>query len=263
MPAPGRRSTTARYARHVADSLSPGAARSFGSEADRYDRFRPGPPDEALDWLVGEHCGAALDVGAGTGAMSRRLAERAGRVVAVEPDARMLAVLHRRSPAAGAVVGAAEHLPLASGQFDVVVVSSAWHWMEPAAASMEIARVLRPGGVFGVLWSGADRSVDWVGEDLAAPAGTPVRHHRRTVDLPPGAPFERPELASLQWTLPRTGPELLGLAGTYSSVLIRTPAEQRAARSRVEGAIDSIMQGADDGVRELPMRARCWRAVRT
>jgi len=164
--------------------------------------------------------------------MSRRLAERAGRVVAVEPDARMLAVLHRRSPAAGAVVGAAEHLPLASGQFDVVVVSSAWHWMEPAAASMEIARVLRPGGVFGVLWSGADRSVDWVGEVLAAPAGTPVRHHRRTVDLPPGAPFERPELASLQWTLPRTGPELLGLAGTYSSVLIRT---RRSSARRVPG----------------------------
>ena len=80
---------------------------SFGSVAADYDRYRPAPPPQALDWLIPPGAQAILDLAAGTGAVTRGLVGRAERVVAVEPDARMRAVLaascpERRSSTAGA-----------------------------------------------------------------------------------------------------------------------------------------------------------------
>jgi len=69
---------------------------SFGSVADDYDRYRPAPPPAALDWLVPPGAEAVLDLAAGTGLVTRELIGRAARVVAVEPDARMRAVLAAR-----------------------------------------------------------------------------------------------------------------------------------------------------------------------
>ena len=69
---------------------------SFGSVATDYDRYRPGPPPQALDWLIPPGARAVLDLAAGTGAVTRELAGRAARIVAVEPDERMRAVLAAR-----------------------------------------------------------------------------------------------------------------------------------------------------------------------
>ena len=68
-------------------------ATSFGQVADDYDRLRPGPPDEALDWLVPPNCEFAVDLAAGTGLFTRALRARVTQVIAVEPDDRMRAVL--------------------------------------------------------------------------------------------------------------------------------------------------------------------------
>jgi SAM-dependent methyltransferase len=70
---------------------------SFGSVAETYDRVRPGPAPEALDWLVPDGCEVAVDLAAGTGLFTRELLGRAARVVAVEPDPRMREVLGRAS----------------------------------------------------------------------------------------------------------------------------------------------------------------------
>ena len=88
----------------------------------------------------------AVDVGAGTGLLSRALARKVPRVVAVEPDERMGAVL--RGPVArrrGVVPGRGEAIPLPDAGADGVFFSSAWHWMDPERAVPEIARVLRDG----------------------------------------------------------------------------------------------------------------------
>jgi SAM-dependent methyltransferase len=66
---------------------------SFGSVATDYDRYRPPPPPQALDWLIPPAAQAILDLAAGTGVVTRELIGRAARVVAVEPDERMRAVL--------------------------------------------------------------------------------------------------------------------------------------------------------------------------
>ena len=92
----------------MTDSCIAARARSFGAVADCYERFRPAPPGQAVDWALPTGAIDVLDLGAGTGAATRLLRERVpGKVVAVEPDARMRAVLVRRVPdvlAVGAVL---------------------------------------------------------------------------------------------------------------------------------------------------------------
>ena len=143
---------------------------------------------------------------AGTGGFSRVLSARGIEVVAVELDPRMATVLRDRSPHVHAAVGRGEELPIRTCSLDAVLVSSAWHWLDPSRAVPEMARVLRPGGVLGVLWNGPNRRVDWVNEILGenhagvAPSGGP----RRRLEIPEGQPFGIPAARVIEWTLPRT-----------------------------------------------------------
>src|ERR1700677_1419168 len=130
-------------------STSEVRATSFGQIADDYDRLRPGPPEEALDWLVPTDCVTAVDLAGGTGLFTRALRRRVTQVVAVEPDDRMRAVLAAKSPDVRAVAGRGEAIPLSEASADGVFVSSAWHWLDPDLAVPEIARVLRDGGRVG------------------------------------------------------------------------------------------------------------------
>jgi ubiquinone/menaquinone biosynthesis C-methylase UbiE len=140
-------------------------ALSFGTVSEDYDRFRPGPPAAAVDWLLPPDARSVVDVGAGTGALTTLLAGRVARVTAVEPDERMRAVLARRVPAAAVLAGTAEELPLDDAGQDAVLASSAWHWVDPERAVPEAARVLRPGGTLGVAWTDMDREIAWI-DDL-------------------------------------------------------------------------------------------------
>jgi SAM-dependent methyltransferase len=137
---------------------------SFGSVAEDYDRYRPPPPPTALDWLIPPGAAAVLDLAAGTGLVTRELTGRARHVIAVEPDERMRAVLTARSPRAEVLAGRGEDIPLPDASVDAVVISAAWHWLDPALAVPEIARVLRPGGRLGVIWVSRDDRVPWVAE---------------------------------------------------------------------------------------------------
>ena len=130
-------------------------ARSFGAVAETYERARPLYAEDALTWIGGRlplH-GDVLDLGAGTGKLTRQLAARAASVVAVEPDDAMRAVLARVVPAATALAGSAEAIPLADGAVDVVAVGQAFHWFDLEPALAEMHRVLRPGGGIALLWN--------------------------------------------------------------------------------------------------------------
>ena len=62
---------------------------SFGEFASLYERYRPGPPIAAAEWMLPEGCRSVADLGAGTGALTRLLVDRVGEVIVVEPDDRM------------------------------------------------------------------------------------------------------------------------------------------------------------------------------
>jgi ubiquinone/menaquinone biosynthesis C-methylase UbiE len=99
-----------------------------------------------------------VDVGAGTGKLTRDLVPTGARVVAVEPLAEMLEQLAAAVPEAEALAGSAEELPLEDGSADAVVAASAFHWFDPDRALPEIHRVLKPGGALATLGNGRDLS---------------------------------------------------------------------------------------------------------
>jgi ubiquinone/menaquinone biosynthesis C-methylase UbiE len=132
-------------------------ARSFDRVAELYEQARPTYPDEAVDWLADRlRIGArstVLDLGAGTGKLTRAIVPRAARVIAVEPGPEMLAQLRRAVPEAEALLGAAEAIPLSDDAVDAVVCGQSFHWFRTDEALREIRRVLRPNGGLGLIWN--------------------------------------------------------------------------------------------------------------
>ena len=108
-------------------------AGSFDSAAGLYERGRPPYPPAALDWLLPPGARRVLDLGAGTGKLTRQLVARGLDVVAVEPLDGMRAELARVVPGARVLAGSAERIPLADGAVDAVLAAQAWHWVRPGA----------------------------------------------------------------------------------------------------------------------------------
>ncbi|GAA4794172.1 class I SAM-dependent methyltransferase [Actinomycetospora chlora] len=240
-------------------------ARSFGGAADAYDRLRPAPVPEALRWLVPSPDATVLDLGAGTGLLTRALAaEGVADVVAVEPDEAMRAVLAARSPGAPALAGSAEQVPLPDASVDAVLVASAWHWFDPERATAEIARVLRPGGTLGLLWSFPDPAQEWVSQLRAIAhtddAGKPGPTAGFEIALPAGAPFSVGESEVFRASTWMAVDDVAGMLGTYSTVLT-LPADERAEVRRRALAHVAHHVGTDPVL--VPFATAAWRAIRT
>jgi SAM-dependent methyltransferase len=153
------------------------AALGFERGADAYERGRPSYPAAAVDWLA-ERCGigpgmVVVDLAAGTGKLTRALADRGAQVVAVEPVAAMRTALARVMPGVRVLDGVAEELPLTDAAADVVTVGQAFHWFRAAPALAEIHRVLRPGGHLALIWNRRDES-----RPLQAAIGRMIEPHR-------------------------------------------------------------------------------------
>jgi SAM-dependent methyltransferase len=127
---------------------------SFDNVAEEYERTRPTYPPAVLEALPLGADAAVVDLGAGTGKLTRVLAARYRDVTAVEPLANMRAMLERVAPGVMALAGSAERIPLDDGSVDGVFAAQAFHWFDKPVALPEIARVLRPGGVFAIVWNG-------------------------------------------------------------------------------------------------------------
>jgi SAM-dependent methyltransferase len=109
-----------------------------------------------LDLLPLADGSTVLDLGAGTGKLTRVLADRYARVVALEPLDELRAILAARVPEADVRGGVAEEIPLADGEVDGVFCGQSFHWFANDAALGEIARVLRAGGVLALMWNRSD-----------------------------------------------------------------------------------------------------------
>ena len=246
-------------------------ATSFGAAADDYSRYRPAPPAEAAEWAVGRSPGPVIDVAAGTGHLTQHLLRRGNRVVAVDIDRRMLSTLGGRLPGLPRVAARGEELPFVSGAAGAVVISSAWHWLDPERAWPEIARVVRPGGTFSVIFSGPDRSVAWVeavlgrreSDQRPGVAGYGTQGRRWHVELPAGAPFSLVEARTFTAAVPYEVADLPGLAASYSRVIVLPAVERTAVREEVAARAAAHPELVAGTTVDLPLRCRVWRAVRT
>jgi len=132
----------------------------FGGTAAFYARFRPRYPPELWDRLTAEagadRSGRVLDLGSGPGTASLELASRVGSVVAVDMDAGMVAEGRRLAEAAGVdtiewVNAPAEAVDYPPESFRLIVIASAFHWMDRHAVATRCRSMLYPDGLLAVL----------------------------------------------------------------------------------------------------------------
>ena len=152
----------------MTDGVHRAAAIGFSRAAEAYERGRATFPAAAVEAILAE-AGAApgrtlLELGAGTGKLTRALTGSGARVIALEPIAEMRARLAESAPDAEPLAAVAEAIPLGDASADAVIAAQAYHWFDPEAATAEVARVLRPGGAVALIWNRRDESVAWVRE---------------------------------------------------------------------------------------------------
>ncbi len=235
-------------------------AHSFGAVAAAYDAGRPTFPADALTWILGPGRLQILDLGAGTGKLTQVAAALGHDVVAVDPSEEMLAIC-RKLPGVDTMVGAAESIPLAHASVDAVIVGQAFHWFDHSRALPEIARVLRPHGVLGLLWNNYDTVVPWVrrlhramlGEDFLAgndrfdPMPTLLQS-----DL-----FSMVETARFRhWhDLDRSG--LRQLARSHSRVTVLTESRRESVLEQVDSIYDNTARPPEP--LRMPYFTNCYR----
>lgn len=246
--------------------MSDGLSRSFGAEAHNYELGRPDYPFEAVAWML-EPLPAdshrIADVGAGTGKLTRVLAKAPGaEVVAIDPDAEMLAALRAGVPGVPTFAGTAEQLPLPDASVDAVVLGQAWHWVDPVRGSEEVGRVLRGGGVLGLIWNIRDERVDWVRRL------TDIMHGSHAeVMLAGGGPVVAPPMGALEehtweWARPITR-DLLHRMAASRSYIITAPDEEKQRIRREMDALSDELGLAEGATIELPYVTRAYRSVKS
>ncbi len=234
-------------------------AESFGSAADRYERGRPSYPNSAVDWLLPVGGRTAVDLGAGTGQLTRVLNSYDLDVVAVEPLPEMREGLSERHlNNVRIVAGRAESIPLPNTSADVVLVAQAWHWFDAALAVPEIARVLSPGGRLGLLWNIRDERVEWVAE-----LGR-IMHEGSAPDLNSenprvGDPFDPIERFDVEWKVEMDRSALLDMVASRSYFITSPEAEQVATLKAVDEFLTSHPQLRGSASIVMPYITRCSR----
>lgn len=207
-------------------------SRSFETVAAEYERHRPGYPEEALRWAaeqLGVGSGArVLDVGAGTGKLTRGLVSLGFEVVAVEPGAPMLAQLRTAVPEAEAFEAPAESIPLPDESVDAAFAGQAYHWFDRERAVPELHRVVRPGGGLALLWNWWDER-DPLQRELGVLVGYAGHEPYRNEELP-AAPWFREVGRTIVETERQSTPEwLVAYLGT-SSMFLTMEVDERNRR---------------------------------
>lgn len=239
------------------DPLQRGPYTVFAEVAGAYERARPGYPDEAVRWLVGAAPCDVVDLGAGTGKLTRVLVAHGHRVTAIEPLTEMLEHLSENAPGAFGMLGSAEVLPLPDAHADAVTCAQSFHWFDHPTALVEIARVLRPEGVLALVWNSRDDADPWMSRLSAIIGNESVEDDDVGPVLDASGlfePVEKAQFAHVQ-TLDRGGLRDLVLSRSYCAKL---PQEDRDPILAAVTALYDDTAGSD-GVR-LAYRTECFRA---
>lgn len=178
-------------------------AEQFAAVAREYEHGRPDYPPAVTGALAGElglPPGArVLDVGAGTGKLSRALHAAGLDVVALEPQAALREILTAHLGAEHVLEGTAEAIPLPDASVDAVTVADAFHWFDRGPALQEMARVLEPGGGLALL----STAPDWGEHSWAHDLGTLVMTRRTAHPFFDGPPIQETLAQAPGWSPPR------------------------------------------------------------
>ena len=242
---------------------------AFGSNPGGYHAARPAYPDWVFEILCAR-CGlapgaATFEVGPGTGTATHRLLELgANPLVAVEPDDRLAAFLRETigDDALTVVISTFEEAVLREASFDLGLSATAFHWLDEDLALTKVARLLRPGGLWAMVWN--------IFGDLHRP--DPFHEATKTLLNGPSSPsagsgampfaldadarlaalertraFDRVEHQTRPWELTLDSDQTVALYATYSNINIRPDREAvltelgRIARDEFHGGVTRNM----------------------
>jgi SAM-dependent methyltransferase len=241
------------------DPKARGPYTAFADVAGAYERGRPGYPDEAVRWLVGDEPADVVDLGAGTGKLTRTLVAHGHRVTAVEPLDEMRGELEGVLPGVRALVGNAEAIPLPEASADVVASAQAFHWFDHDDALPEIARVLRPAGRIALVWNTRDDRDPWMARLSAIIGNESIQESDVVPVLDASGIFGPVETAafSFQQVLDRGGLLDLVLSRSY---LAKLPPVEREPVLEAVGALYDETAGPEGAL--LAYVTECFRAER-
>jgi len=230
-------------------------ADAFGNSAREYELGRPRWPEELIDRVVGElelgSDATVLDLGAGTGKLTRDLVPRFGRVIAVEPDDAMRAVLEEGVPEAESLAGSAEAIPLPDASVDAVFTAEAFHWFASDESVGEIVRVLRPRGGLVILWNldfgdpdppmgeEVDRVIDVAFAKGGAPGIGKVLSGFWREPIAKG-PFEPLQESEVERTVTRTRDQWLANMLSVSSIAALSDADREEFAARLHELVPDV-----------------------
>jgi SAM-dependent methyltransferase len=241
-------------------------ALSFAGVADAYERARPTYPEEAVAWSVGGRADGAPDsarvveLGAGTGKLTRSLVGAGHRVVATDPLEPMLRHLASAVPQALPVLGNAEQIPVRGRWADVVVTAQAYHWFDRDRALGEIARVLRPGGYVALMWNERDERIPWVRRlGLLMNAGHEKPGLDPTHDLLSTSLFGFVDRATFRFWQPLDRDRIRDLVASRSHIAVMDEQQRSEVLAKVDVLYDDYGRGPDGML--LPYLTHCFRAV--
>ncbi len=241
-------------------------ATSFAGVADAYQRARPSYPDDAVAWLVSGSThetprgpARVLELGAGTGKLTRSLLDAGHRVLATDPLEPMLSHLAAAAPEAIAARGTAEQIPVRSRWADVVVSAQAYHWFDRDRALPEIARVLKPSGHLALVWNERDERIPWVKRlGRLINVGHVEQETDPTNELLTTNLFGFVDQATFRFWQPLDRPRLRDLVMSRSHIAVMDETDRAEVLSEVDALYDHYGRGNDGML--LPYVTHCFRA---
>jgi SAM-dependent methyltransferase len=227
----------------------------FGQAVDAYDRLRPSYPPVAIDHVLSiTSVGTAVEVGAGTGIATTGFAREGLRIVCVEPDPAMAAVLEaRRLPGVEVVLSRFEDWAPKEIRVDLVFAAQAWHWIELGLGYQKALEILRPGGVIALMWNvqvERYRRFGTVYQEHAPEllAEADARILRRDSNTWRGeledAGFADVGQFTHPWSVSRSAAEVCALYSTFSDHITLDPGR----RERLLGALETHIDGMGGSV---------------
>jgi SAM-dependent methyltransferase len=232
-------------------------AESFGTDAEGYDRARPGYPDALVARIVAGSPGLdVLDVGCGTGIAARQFQAAGCTVLGVEPDPRMAGFARARG--LPVEVATFEAWDADGRRFDAVIAAQSWHWVDPVAGAGKAARVLRPDGRLAIFGHVYEPPAEVAGPFAAAyrrvvpdspfanlPARRPLEAYQAAYakfadKIRETGQFREPEQWRFDWERSYTRDQWLALLPTTGGLTRLSPGQLADILADVAAAIDAL-----------------------